>query len=159
MTRGAMKGVLIKVTHFIKKHAYNCFAGGTRPYRDARSWWLDNRKCTEQELINYLVTEFSYLAGSAEKTDRAHTVALFLSKSEPYQSVSVATISLFVSMFSLILSVLSPQIEANPKTIVPIACITGVFVVVFIVIWVCLREITNCCLAGDNEFRGRLSAL
>lgn len=143
----------------VKKQAYRAFAGGNASYCKARDWWLDHKECSSTDLANYLAEKFSYLAGSGDETERARKVAAFLSKSEPYDNVSVSSISLLVSLFSLIISILSPWIRSYPETISGILIAAVVLIVVFMVFWAVIRHVTNRCQAVDTEFRGRLYAL
>ena len=148
-----------KMPTCIQNVGYCLFAGGNKPYRKARKWWLDNRKCSPSQLTEYLVNEYSYLAGPGEREAKAHTIAVFLSQSKPNENVSVSSIALFVSLISLVMSIFAPELRDYPRIIPYILEVTGFFITAFILVWVMLRYMTNCCLAGDSEFRGRLSAL
>ena len=137
----------------------NCWAGGNEPYCEARKWWLKHSDCTENDLRKYLIRNFAFIADPCDDEGRAHKIALCLLQSKRCKTASVDSVSLFVSLLALVISICSGLFNNYPETIKPVLLAAIIFVVLYIVIWAVLKYVVDRCLTRDTEFRGRLSAL
>lgn len=137
----------------------NCWAGGNEPYCEARKWWLKHSDCSENDLRKYLIWNFAFIADPCDDEGRAHKIALCLLQSKRCKTASVDSVSLFVSLLALVISICSGLFNNYPETIKPVLLAAIIFVVLYIVIWAVLKHVVDRCLTRDTEFRGRLSAL
>lgn len=137
----------------------NCWAGGNEPYCEARKWWLKHSDCSENDLRKYLIRNFAFIADPCDDEGRAHKIALCLLQSKRCKTASVDSVSLFVSLLALVISICSGLFNNYPETIKPVLLAAIIFVVLYIVIWAVLKHLVDRCLTRDTEFRGRLSAL
>lgn len=137
----------------------NCWAGGNEPYCEARKWWLKHSDCSENDLRKYLIRNFAFIADPCDDEGRAHKIALCLLQSKRCKTASVDSVSLFVSLLALVISICSGLFNNYPETIKPVLLAAIIFVVLYIVIWAVLKHVVDRCLTRDTEFRGRLSAL